>query len=64
MRVNTSTSDVVADIDGSNDVGFDDLLAVLSQWGPCPGCPADIDGDLIVGFDDLLIVLSSWGPCR
>jgi subtilisin-like proprotein convertase family protein len=52
-----------ADIDVSGDVGFDDLLAVLSNWGPCVGCPADIDGDDDVGFGDLLEVLSNWGPC-
>jgi plastocyanin len=51
------------DVDDSGDVGFTDLLAVLSSWGPCPGCPEDIDDDDTVGFTDLLAVLSSWGPC-
>ena len=52
-----------ADIDGSGDVGFGDLLSVLSNWGPCPECPQDLDGDNVVGFSDLLILLSAWGPC-
>jgi hypothetical protein len=52
-----------ADIDGSGDVGPDDLLDVLSNWGPCPGCPEDIDGSGAVDFQDLLIVLTSWGTC-
>jgi hypothetical protein len=52
-----------ADLDGSGDVGFADLLALLSAWGPCAGCDEDLDGDDQVGFADLLIVLSSWGPC-
>jgi hypothetical protein len=56
-------ADCPADIDGSGDVGFDDLLDVLSNWGPCIGCPQDIDGDDQVGFSDLLGVLSTWGPC-
>lgn len=52
-----------ADLTGSGDIGFDDILAVLSAWGPCPGCAEDLNGDDEIGFDDLLVVLSSWGPC-
>jgi hypothetical protein len=52
-----------ADVDGNDEVDFQDLLLVLSTWGPCPGCPADIDGDDDVDFQDLLLVLAAWGPC-
>jgi hypothetical protein len=52
-----------ADVDGSGAVGFDDLLAVLAAWGPCPACAADVDHDGGVGFADLLAVLSAWGAC-
>ncbi len=52
-----------ADLDGSGEVGFSDLLAVLSAWGACDKCPEDLDGDGVVGFSDLLVVLSAWGPC-
>ena len=52
-----------ADVDGSGDVGFSDLIFVLSAWGPCTGCPGDIDGDGLVGFSDLVRILSGWGPC-
>jgi hypothetical protein len=51
------------DLNRDGDVGFADLLAVLSDWGPCAGCPADFDGNNDVGFADLLKVLSEWGPC-
>lgn len=51
------------DIDEDGSVGFTDLLAVLSAWGPCEGCAEDVDGDDSVGFTDLLAVLSGWGPC-
>jgi hypothetical protein len=51
------------DLDADEDVGFQDLLAILSAWGACAGCPEDITGDGAVGFADLLIVLSAWGPC-
>ncbi|MBT8485452.1 MAG: hypothetical protein HKO59_15890 [Phycisphaerales bacterium] len=52
-----------ADLDGSGDIGFTDLLQVLAAWGPCAGCPQDLDGSGDVGFTDLLTVLSAWGPC-
>ena len=55
--------DCAADLDGTGDVGFTDLLAVLTAWGPCSGCPEDLDGDRSVGFTDLLEVLTAWGPC-
>ncbi len=53
-----------ADFDGSGDVGFSDLLALLGGWGECGSeCVEDIDGDGNVNFADLLIVLGTWGPC-
>jgi streptogramin lyase len=52
-----------ADIDGSTDVGFGDLLLVLAGWGVCDRCPEDLDCDGVVGFEDLLLVLSTWGGC-
>ncbi|NNF43538.1 MAG: vanadium-dependent haloperoxidase [Phycisphaerales bacterium] len=51
------------DLDGSDDIGFLDLLTILSTWGPCTACAADLDGSGAVDFVDLLMVLSSWGPC-
>ncbi len=55
-----------ADIDESGSVGFEDLIAVLSAWGPCnhpTHCPEDLDGGGVVDLADLLIILSAWGPC-
>ncbi len=51
------------DVDGSGSTDFPDLVAVLGDWGACPGCPADVDGNGSVGFDDLIAVLGAWGPC-
>ncbi|MFK7961039.1 MAG: PQQ-dependent sugar dehydrogenase [Phycisphaerales bacterium] len=48
------------DLDGDGDVDFADLLAMLSAWGPCAGCPADLDQDGEVGFADVLSLLSAW----
>ena len=56
------------DIDENGVVDFDDLLSVLTAWGPYDDCPphiaADIDEDCMVGFSDLLIVLGDWGKCE
>jgi hypothetical protein len=50
------------------EVGIDDLLAVVNDWGPCPSpcpvhCNSDINNDCQVGIDDLLSLINSWGPC-
>jgi hypothetical protein len=42
-------------------VSTSDLLALLSAWGPCGGCPEDLDGDGNVSTADLLILLANWG---
>lgn len=52
-----------ADVDGSGDVGVDDLLQVLGDWGLTGASPSDVNGDLVVNVDDLLMVISAWGPC-
>jgi hypothetical protein len=52
-----------ADIDGTRDVAFPDLLRVLLAWGVCVGCPEDLTGDDVVGFVDLVSLLGDWGPC-
>ncbi len=52
-----------ADLDGDGAVGFGDVLAVLTAWGPCSECPEDLDDSGAVDFADLLIVLAAWGPC-
>ena len=48
---------------GSGDVGFGDLVQVLSAWGPCPGCPQDLDNNGVVGFSDVVMLLAAWGLC-
>lgn len=53
------------DLDGDGIVGFNDLLSVLSAFGPCPAppadCPADFDGGGAVDFGDLLEILAAFG---
>ena len=51
------------DLDGSGDVGINDFLDLLAQWGTDPGGPPDFDGDNIVGINDFLALLANWGSC-
>ncbi len=51
------------DLDGGGDVGINDFLDLLAQWGTDPGGPPDFDGDGDVGINDFLELLAHWGPC-
>ncbi len=51
-------STVQGDFNGDGLVNFNDLLIMLSGWGPCTGCPEDLDGNNDVGFSDILILLT------
>ena len=53
-------STVPGDVTGDGVVDFNDLLALLSVWGPCSACPEDLDGDGNVGFSDLVFLLSNF----
>ncbi len=48
------------DVDMDGDVDIRDLLAVLSAWGPCAGCPEDVDGNGVVDLADLLMLVANW----
>lgn len=56
-----SPGGVVGDINGDGLVNSDDLVAVISQWGSCAGCPADVNDNGVVNTDDLMVVLGNWG---
>lgn len=51
------------DADASGDVGVDDMLLVIAQWGPCPTCPGDVTEDGVVAVDDVLAIIGAWGDC-
>ncbi|TVQ51602.1 MAG: hypothetical protein EA377_12125 [Phycisphaerales bacterium] len=53
----------VGDLTNDGVVNVFDLLELLGDWGPCPGCPADLTGDGVVNVFDLLELLGNWGPC-
>ncbi|MFK7961521.1 MAG: hypothetical protein AB8G96_13460 [Phycisphaerales bacterium] len=52
------------DVTGDEKTAFDDLLTVLSAWGPCENCSIDLDADGAVGMPDVLQVMASWGDCQ
>jgi hypothetical protein len=54
---------VWGDTNGDDVVDHDDLVALLSDWGPCDepdGCGTDINGDGVIDVVDLLILLGQW----
>ncbi|MCP3903022.1 MAG: hypothetical protein GY715_05235 [Planctomycetes bacterium] len=51
------------DLDGSGDVGFGDILAIIAAWGPCGACAEDLSGNGAVDFADVLLVIGAWGSC-
>jgi hypothetical protein len=58
----------IGDSNLNGTVDVDDLIAVITSWGPCPApCPADVSppplGDGMVNVDDLILVILSWGKC-
>ena len=65
LMVNGRTPSRLGDADGNNVVDVNDLLAVITQWGPCPAPPApctgDLNGDGQDNINDLLLVISNWG---
>jgi len=53
----------LGDINGDGEVGINDFLWLLADWGPCDDCPSDLDADGTVGVVDFLKLLARWGPC-
>jgi hypothetical protein len=59
----SDTEPCTGDLDGSGDVGTDDLLAVIGDFGCTSGCSADVTGDGVVDTNDILVVVGAWGGC-
>jgi hypothetical protein len=50
------------DINQDGVVDVQDLVLLVTAWGPCaPGpCAADVDGDGSVGVTDLVLIITNW----
>lgn len=57
----TVNAPCAADLDGSGDVGIDDLLVAIGSWGTPDG---DVTGDGTTNIDDLLNLIAAFGPCQ
>ena len=63
-------ANIAGDVNGDAIVNVEDLLLVITAWGPCPvlpaACPADVAplgspaGDGQVNVLDLLLVIANW----
>lgn len=58
--------EAAGDLNGDGSIGINDLLILLTAWGPCaapcpPACAGDLDGDCAVGITDFLSLLKNWG---
>jgi subtilisin-like proprotein convertase family protein len=65
---NPCPANVATGAGSQTDVDVDDLLAIISAWGPCgTPCPANVatgaGSETDVDVDDLLAVIGAWGPC-
>ena len=55
-----------ADADGSGNVGVEDMVIVILNWG-CQAptaCAGDVNGDGVVDVADLVDVVIGWGGCE
>ena len=53
-----------ADINSDGAVDVTDLIAVITEWGPCnDACTADIDANGAVDVGDLVQVILAYGAC-
>ncbi len=61
-----STYSCPEDLDEDSQVGVDDLLLLIGNWGPCGihgDCTGDINLDLMIDVNDLLELIGGWGEC-
>jgi hypothetical protein len=64
VRITPWTPECPGDTNASFSVDVNDVLTVISQWGPCPTCNGDVTEDGQVSIDDMLLVIAQWGECQ
>jgi len=63
FRITIAPPECEGNANGDGVVDFDDIVAVLGQWGtmPAPWGEGDANGDGVVDFDDIVAILGAWG---
>jgi probable HAF family extracellular repeat protein len=56
----TAITTIPGDVDCNSRVDVDDLVRVITRWGPCQGCDADMTGNGDVDIADLVQVIQNW----
>lgn len=55
----------LGDVDDSGDVGANDLLAILADWGDCGDtCTGDANDDGVANVEYILLVIGAFGDCE
>ncbi len=62
ISVSGSVSACIGDVNQDSQVGLQDLLSILNNWGQIAGL-SDLNQDHRVDIADLLILLTKWGQC-
>jgi hypothetical protein len=60
LPIETYMGPCLADLDGDDGIGVNDLLLLLNAWGTGAG---DIQGDGKTNVDDILLIIGGWGSC-
>ena len=61
MRLDTCEL-AAGDLDLSGVIDFGDVVLLLLDYGPCPGCFSDLDASGEVDFADVALLMLSFGP--
>lgn len=64
-------ANIVSNSPNPQAVDTDDLVALITTWGPCPALPAACPANIVsnapnpqaVDTDDLVALITTWGPC-
>jgi hypothetical protein len=52
---------MIGDVNCDGLVSVEDVLTIISSWGPCEGvCAEDIVPDQNINVSDLLLVIANW----
>ena len=62
-EVTIGEADDPNDTNGDGVVDVQDLVNVITNWGPCKGdpCIGDVNGDGVVDVQDLVSIITGWG---